>query len=190
MIKLFVTGLLIFLSANTLLAQDKIKLSQSMQLEKDTRAWFRNPDGSCVQCSIGMCGVHCNDLNAASLLWDSEFGPAERKGSWPSRVTNYCNSRGIKAWNITGDTTIEWMKWAAKTGRFAAIGLGRAHFQTLYGYDPNSPKPWKVCNNNSTSVIDEYTEEEFKRLHYASGTWVVILEKPSSKIPQVVNWWD
>ena len=49
-----------------------------MELSPATRAWFTNPDGSCVQCSIGMVGVHCNDRNAASLLWDSEFGRAVR----------------------------------------------------------------------------------------------------------------
>lgn len=172
--------------------QEAPKVANAMQLAEETRAWFRNPDGSCVQCSIGMAGVHCNDLNAASLLWDSVYGPKERGGSWPSRVANYCNRRGIQAYNVTGNTysdTKPWMLWSAKTGRFAAIGAGSAHFQTLYGYNPNSDRPWLVCNNNSTSRIDEYTEEGFRRLHEASGPWVVILKTPSSENPVLVEWW-
>lgn len=162
---------------------------QLMELEPDTRAWFRNPDGSCVQCSIGMAGVHCNCPEATTLLWDTPYGPKERGGSWPGRVANYCNSRHIEAYNVTGNTTIDWCRWAAKTGRFGAIGAGGSHFQTLYGFVPNDPKPWRVCNNNSTHKIDEYTEDGFRRLHYASGPWVVILKRPSSENPRLVDWW-
>ncbi len=163
----------------------------TMMLEPDTRGWFVNPDGSCVQCSIGMAGVHCNDLNAASLLWDTPYGEKERGGSWPGRVANYCNARGIKAWNVTGndyEDTRPWMLWATRTGRFAAIGAGSRHFQTLYGYDP-ATKTWLVCNNNSTHKIDRYTEDGFRRLHMASGPWVVVLQRSSSENPQLVEWW-
>lgn len=164
---------------------------QAMHLSPEVRSYFKNPDGSCVQCSIGMAGVHSNDLNAASLLWDTPYGKAERGGSWPSRVESYCDARGIKAWSVTGNTpadTLPWIEWAAKTGRFAAIGAGTAHFQTLYGYDKERQK-WYVCNNNSTHKIDEYTPEQFLRLHAASGPWVVILEKPSSPPPFPHKWW-
>ena len=101
-----------------------------MELPKDVRGWFRNPDGSCVQCSIGMCGTWNNVPEAATLLWNTEYGNAIRGGSWPSRVADYCSERGIRAFNVTGDTTFEWMEWAARTGRFAAIGAGTRHFQT------------------------------------------------------------
>lgn len=162
---------------------------QTMHIEPPVRAWYRNPDGSCVQCSIGMIGCHCNDLNAASLLWDTTYGPAERGGSNPFRVESYCNYRGIHAWSVTGqDNTIEWMKWSAKTGRFAAIGAGTQHFQTLYGYDPTTQE-WFVCNNNSTNRVDRYSDRQFRELHAASGPWCVILEKPSSVPPQIVKWW-
>lgn len=170
------------------MANGQTPISQ-MQLEPATRAWFRNPDGSCVQCSIGMTGIHCNDLNAASLLWDTPYGKAERGGSNPSRVANYCNRRGIKAYNVTGwPLTKEWMIWATKTGRFAAIGAGGSHFQTLYGRDPNT-NTWYVCNNNSTHRVDEYSDDAFKRLHLASGPWIVVLQRPSSENPELVEWW-
>ena len=55
----------------------------SVELPAEVRAWYRNPDGSCVQCSIGMCGADQNCRAAASLLWSSEFGPAVRGGSSP-----------------------------------------------------------------------------------------------------------
>lgn len=162
---------------------------QEMQLSPETRAWFRNPDGSCVQCSIGMCGVHCNDPNATCLLWSTSYGPAERGGSNSSRVANYCNKRGIGAYNITGwPTTRTWMQWAARTGRFAAIGAGGSHFQTLYGYEP-ATDTWEVCNNNSTHKVDVYNNASFERLHLASGPWIVILKRSSSENPKLVKWW-
>ena len=162
---------------------------QSMELPTEVRGWYRNPDGSCVQCSIGMCGVWCNVPAAATLLWDTPYGKAVRGGSWPDRVADYCERRQIKAFNVTGDTTWEWMEWAARTGRFAAIGAGRSHFQTEYGRDSGAGR-WYVCNNNSTHKIDEYGNEEFRRLHRASGEWVVILDGPAPPPPpRYVRWW-
>lgn len=152
------------------------------------RKWFRNPDGSCVQCSIGMCGVDQNNGNAASLLWDTDYGPKERGGSWPSRVAEYARRRGIKLFNVTGkNTTMHWMRWACITGRPAAIGAGTAHFQTLFGHHDGT---WFVCNNNSTHRIDEYGEQAFVRLHLASGPWVVILDAPPHPArPVYRQWW-
>ena len=155
-------------------------ITAQMQLPQEVRAWFRNPDGSCVQCSIGMVGTWNNVPAATTLLWDTIYGSAVRGGSGPSRVADYCERRKIQAWNITGSLTFEWMEWAAKTGRFAAIGAGTRHFQTEYGREP---RLWYVCNNNSTSVIDKYTEKEFKDLHLASGQWVVILKGPAPPPP-------
>lgn len=183
----------LFFAGYYAIAQDHIGApakGQSMLLTEDTRGWFRNPDGSCVQCSIGMAGVHCNEPRAATLLWDTEYGEAVRGGSWPDRVAQYCNKRQIKAWNVTGDSTIDWCRWAGRTGRFAAIGAGARHYQTLYAYDEsNTAKPWGVCNNNSPWKIDFYTESGFKQLHYASGPWVVVLKSSSSEPPQLVKWW-
>ena len=53
----------------------------SADVPAEIRRWFRNPDGSCVQCSIGMCGVDQNVPAAASLLWDTDYGPRVRGGS-------------------------------------------------------------------------------------------------------------
>jgi hypothetical protein len=79
------------------------------------------------------------------------------------------------------------MKWACATGRGAAIGAGRAHFQTLVAYANGR---WYVCNNNSPQRIDEYTDAEFRKLHLASGPWVVILDAPPHPVrPKYVAWW-
>ena len=148
---------------------------------------------SCVQCSIGMAGVWQNCPQATTLLWDTEYGPAVRGGSNPSRVEGYCDRRGIPAYNITGSTTFDWMKWAAKTGRMAAIGCFPVHFQTeiWYNPDPSDTKPWKICNNNSPNRIDEYSESEFRRHHLASGQWVVVLKTPPPPAkPVYVAWWQ
>jgi hypothetical protein len=161
----------------------------AMDLPEEQRLWYRNPDGSCVQCSIGMCGVDQNVPEAATLLWDTEYGPKERGGSYPSRVARYADRRGIKCWNITGDSTWDWMRWACRNGRGAAIGAGGSHFQTLYGHDPASNR-WYVCNNNSPRKIDEYSWEGFQRLHRASGEWVVVLDAPPHPHrPRYVKWW-
>ena len=151
-----------------------------VDLPPEVRAWYRNPPdygGSCVQCSIGMLGVDQNVPAASTLLWDTQYGRAERGGSGPSRVAAYCERRGIRAYNVTGSNTWDWMKWAVSTGRGSAIGAGSNHFQTLMGYDPQS-RTWYVCNNNSPLRIDTYDEAGFRRLHLASGQWVVILDSP------------
>lgn len=162
--------------------------TNTMELTADERGFFRNPDGSCVQCSIGMCGWHCNMPEATTLLWDTSYGPRVRGGSSPSRVAGYCNSRHIQAYNVTGSNTWDWMKWACKTGRFAAIGAGGNHFQTLYGFDPGKNR-YYVANNNSTHKIDEYDEAGFRRLHLASGQWVVVLKHSAPERPKYVDWW-
>jgi len=160
-----------------------------LDVPADIRQWFRNLDGSCVQCSIGMCGVDQNVQSAATLLWDTKYGHKERGGSGPSRVAEYCRKRGIRVYNVTGKSTFEWMRWAIKTGRPVAIGAGVAHFQTLTGYDEGT-KTWYVCNNNSPQKIDKYSDEQFRRLHLASGRWVVILDyPPHPKIPVYRKWW-
>ena len=167
--------------------------SDTMHIGEESRHWFLNVTnpGSCVQCSIGMCGVNNNDDNAALLMFPSKYGEPELGGSWPSRVEAYCNKRGIRAYNVTGSKTYDWMKWACKTGRFAAIGAGTAHFQTLYGYEEGHEKPWIVCNNNSPKVLDRYSETDFRKLPEASGQWCVIL-KSSTPLPPdpSIAWWE
>jgi hypothetical protein len=164
-------------------------------LAQDTLYWFVNTDGSCVQCSISICGVNCNEPAATYLLYDSPYGRKVHGGSYPGRVASYCNDRSIKAWNVTGDTTIDWCKWAANTGRFAAIGYFSRHFQTLHSYNPKSPKPWGVQNNwygsekGKLTPVTYYTDAEFRRLHYQSGPWVVILQRASSEPPEIIEWW-
>ena len=170
-------------------AQPPDSVPYRLELPTEVRAWYRNPDGSCVQCSIGLCGIAQNVPAAYTLLWDTKYGSKVRGGSWPSRVEGYCEARQIKAYNVTGEQTWDWMRWAAKTGRMAAIGAGTRHFQTLYGWDPRT-NTWYVCNKNSPTVVDEYSWESFRRLHLASRQWVVILDyPPSPRSPKYVQWW-
>ena len=161
----------------------------AVDLPTEQRVRFRNPDGSCVQCSIGMLGVHQNVPAAEMLLWRSEYGPAERGGSGPSRVARYCRERGIKVYNITGSQTWDWMRWACATNRGAAIGAGTNHFQTLVGHDPQRGL-WYVCNNNSPTRIDTYDEAAFKRLHLAIGQWIVVLDYPAPAKPPATKFAD
>lgn len=169
-------------------AQDTLEVPPSVW------AWFINRDGSCVQCSIGMCGVWQNTPAATTLLWDTPYGSRVRGGSWPGRVESYCDARRIPAYNVTGSNTWDWMKWASKTGRIAAIGCFGSHFQTLVYYDPRPDvaKPWRVQNNWGGTFDKPYafTESEFRRHHLASGQWVVILKTPSPPaLPTYREWW-
>ena len=160
-----------------------------MQLPPEVRAWYRNPDGCVSSDSIGMCGIWQNVPSAYTLLWNTIYGPAVRGGSGPSRVEGYADRRGIRIYNVTGSTTWDWMKWAANTGRFAAIGAAANHFQTLYGWDPER-NVWYVCDNNSPQQVDEYTWPQFRRLHLASGQWIVVLDyPPSPAVPRYIPWW-
>lgn len=164
-------------------------LNPAFDVPQELRQKYRNPDGSCVQCSIGMCGVDQNVPAAALLLWRSEYGPPIRGGSGPGRVAAYCRDRNIRAYNITGRDTFDWMKWACATGRGAAIGAARMHFQTLVDYDP-AAGIWFVCNNNGDQRIERYTESQFRQLHLASGQWVVILDYPPRPArAKYVKWW-
>ncbi len=157
----------------------------------DVRVWFRNPDGSCVQCSLSLVGVYTNCPQASTLLWDTRYGKAVRGGSYPSRVEDYCEKRGIPAWNITGDVTFDWLRWCGRNGRMAAIGAGSAHFQAFVWCDPQSDT-WYVNNNNSPEIIDVYTWKQFQRLHLASGAWIVVLDLPPPPAgkPLFVKWWE
>src|SRR5687768_17196650 len=67
-----------------------------MELPAEQREWFKNPDGSCVQCSNGMVGMHINRPEWTFLLWDTPYGTAVRGGSWPGRVADYARRRGMK----------------------------------------------------------------------------------------------
>ena len=116
---------------------------------------------------IGMCGADQTMSAAATLFWNTEYGPAQR-GSGPSRVAAYCDRRRIRAYNVTGQTTWEWMKWAALTGRGAAIGAGQTIFKTLVGYNATTGT-WYVCNNNSPRLIEAYSDAAFRRLHWPAA---------------------
>lgn len=182
------TGFVVLASSLLARAQERWPAT-AMEVPEPIRAYYFNPDGSCVQLSIGIVGQHMDVEVAKKLPFNSEFGPGIRGGSGPGRVESYARARGMRIYNVTGSQTFEWMKLAAKTGRFAAIGAGGRHFQTLWGYDP-ATETWLVCNNQSPRRIDRYTDAQFRRLHLASGQWIVILDYPATApIPQLVKWW-
>lgn len=192
--RLLLTFALLLVAAPTA-AQDQMNFPPD-------EAWrfrnFTNP-GSCVQCSVGMCGWWQNVPQASYLLYDTdEYGPAVYHGSNPSRVTAYCDRRNIPAYNVTGSTTYDWMKWASRNGRMCAIGCYSSHFQTLLWWnpDPADARPWKVKNNwmvtgtNSVRSFNEFSDSEFRRHHESSGKWVVILKAPPPPVkPKYISWW-
>jgi hypothetical protein len=166
-----------------------------LDISDEVREWFKNTDGSCVQCSIATAGCWQNDPKASTLLFDTEYGKRVRGGSGPSRVEGYAEKRGIALYNVTGKNTWDWMRWAARTGRMSAIGCFSAHFQTCLWYnpDPSDEKPWKI-GNNWVGITDEYyefTESEFRKHHLNSGQWIVVLKTPSPAPLNVayVKWW-
>lgn len=158
----------------------------AVDIPTDQRIRFRNPDGSCVQCSIGMVGVNMNLPAAEMLLWNSEYGPRVRGGSGPSRVRSYCNARNIPAYNVTGNT-MPWIEWALKTGRGCAIQWGGNHMVTAVGISTDGQR-FAVCDNNSPHRVDWYSRSEFTHRH---SPWVVILRGPSpaNRSPIYYPWW-
>ncbi|KKN36161.1 hypothetical protein LCGC14_0776440 [marine sediment metagenome] len=159
----------------------------AVDLPEEQRVRFRNMDGSCVQCSIGMLGVHMNQLAAELLLWSSPYGPAVRHGSGPSRVREYCNARGIPAFNVTGDT-LPWVEWALLTGRGAAITWGRGHMVTAVGISPNR-QLFAICDNNSPYRIQWVDRNTFVTKH--GNRWAVIVRGPRPPgVPAVYPWWN
>lgn len=165
---------------------------RTMELPDEVRLWFFNTDGSCVQCSGGMVGVRNNLPAWTFLLFNTdEYGPAQRGGSGPDRVARYARARGMRLFNVTGRSTYEYMEWAAKTGRFAAIGAFSGHFQTHYGRDftPAAEK-YFVCNNWPGQIVTSYSQREFERVHEASGLWCFVPDEPACPpVHQVVEWW-
>jgi hypothetical protein len=166
-----------------------------MTLTLQARKYTLNTDGSCVQCSGCQIGMFMLDANHSTLLWDTEYGRAQRGGSGPDRVANYCRQRGIEIYNVTGrsfEDTKPWMEWACRTGRFAAVGCFSRHFQTLYGRDYESDK-WIIMNNWG-GLFDSpyvYSTAQFKREHEASGPWVVIPKRPPpAPHPIYERWWE
>lgn len=182
-----------FLAVASLLLGGPLAAQDQVQLPPEFCRYFINRTGDCVQCSLSHCGVWHNNPNAGLLLFKSSYGRAELGGSGPGRVEAYAERRGIPIYNVTGAPVWPFMDWASKTGRMAAIGCFRAHFQTLLwrSPDPADPKPWKVLNNwTADGPRYEFTDAEFRRHHLASGQWVVILKGPSPPMqPLYVKWW-
>jgi len=157
------------------------------ELSEGTRIRYFNPDGSCVQLSIGLSGTIQNVPVAARLPFDSEFGSGIRGGSDPSRVAAYCDKRHIPAYQITGRPTIKWIEWGVRNGRFPAIGLSTRHFQTVFGWDEKADM-FYVCNNQTPKTIDIMPRSKFLQLHHQSGEWIVLLKNVSPSNPKLVNW--
>lgn len=156
-------------------------------LSEGVRVRYYNPDGSCVQLSIGLSGTIQNVPVAARIPFDSEFGSGIRGGSDPSRVASYMDKRHIQVWQVTGTPTIHWIEWGLRNGRFPAIGLTTRHFQTVYGWDEKTDM-FYVCNNQTPKTIDIMPRAKFLQLHHQSGEWIVMLKNVSPSNPKIVNW--
>jgi len=162
-------------------------------LPEDQRVRFRNTDGSCVQCSIGMSGAWMNIEPAELLLWRSEYGKAIRGGSGPSDVRKYLDARNIQAYSVVGNT-MPWVEWALKTGRSAAVLYGAYHFVTAVGISEDGQRI-AICDNNSPARIQWMTTERFRKYHLAwsrkSTGWVVILKytPPPERRVKYLEWW-
>lgn len=170
-----------------------------VRLPSDQRARYRNPDGSCVQCSIGMCGVAQAVPAAEWLLWDSQYGTRVRGGSDPDRVKRYCDARLIPAYNIFGREAWPWLCWALENGRPAAITWGSRHMITAMGATFNAAgridqqSAIAICDNNSPTRVSWVPVPQFRRNFEAFGSsgWVVILRTPppAHAAPFRV-WWE
>ena len=133
--------------------------------------------------SVAAAGINQNDVNAWTLPWNTDYGTACRGGSTPSRIEADIKRRGMKATSTTGSGTYAAMRAAIRENKWVAIGCGRAHFQTLVGYDDQgtettSDDMWYVWNCNEFNVVTKYTDAELRRQHELSGRWCVVLDGP------------
>jgi hypothetical protein len=155
-----------------------VVLGQENYVPADQRERMRNPDGSCVQCSIAIAGIHHNIPAAEFLLWNSQYGPAVRGGSWPERVEAFCKDRKIPIYNVEGTQTIQWIDWALQTGRYAAVTYGIAHMITAVGISDDG-QYYYLVDNNTPSRIDKVSRTKFIWEHRRyGGGWCVILNGP------------
>lgn len=146
----------------------------------DLRQSYRNLDGSCVQCSLAIAGHYHDDANLASLLWDSQYGRAERGGAWPERVHQYAERRGIALYQVTGRDTLRWIEWALRNGRNCGVTWGSNHMITAVGISPDG-RQFATVDNNSPGRVDVWSREQFTRYHAGyRGGWVVI---PQGAVP-------
>lgn len=166
-------------------------LDQSMPEAQRVR--YRNPDGSCVWCSIGMTGVQAANANAASILWNSEYGPAERRGAWPERVAEAARKRGLPIYNVQGQATEPWLDWALATGRWAGVTYWQAHMVAAAGMSEDG-RTIRICDNNSPWKFQDMPREVFYQRHRVhGGGWAVILQGPPPIpwiAPPQIAWWS
>jgi hypothetical protein len=140
----------------------------------------QNGQGSCVQASLSMVGLHQNVPAAECLLRsDPEYGPPELGGSYPSRVAAYAARRGMAIYNVEGSDTLQWIDWALRNGRYAAITYGRAHMIIATGMTPDGSR-YQIVDNNYPTEPRWVSRDVFVREHrgYAGG-WTVILDTPA-----------
>ncbi len=156
----------------------------------EQRLRFRNHDGSCVQCTLGMAGVHQNVPAAEWLLWNSAHGSAVRGSSGPTRVRNYCDTRGIAAWSVTGKSW-PWIEWALRTGRTAAVTYGRNHMLWAVGISRDG-RQVAICDNDSPQRVRWVSRSTFLQQHrLCNQGWAVILQAPPPPgTPELVRWWE
>jgi hypothetical protein len=146
----------------------------------DCRERYRNrPDaagaGSCVQASLGYCGLVLNVDALATLLENSEYGPPVLGGSWPERVKEYCAQRRVDIVSVEGQPTVAAIEQAALNGRPVAITYGDSHMIVCLGVSDEGHTFWLWDNNDPTANPRPVDRQTFERQHRATGGgWCVI----------------
>lgn len=135
-------------------------------------------EGSCVQASLSMVGAHHAVPAAELLLVPSPYGPPELDGSWPERVAEYSQKRGMDIYNVEGAQTVAWIEWALHRGCYVGVTYGQAHMIAAVGISPDG-RDFYVCDNNFPSEIRRVDRDTFIREHRShGGGWCVILKTP------------
>jgi hypothetical protein len=161
------------------------------------REQFRNfpapgsGEGSCVWCAISMMGVDGNNPRAATMLENTQWGPANLGGAYPDMARQAFSQREIDAWHIEGNTR-PWLEWCWRNRRTAAVTLTPYHMQWMVGGDPARGTVY-VVDNNSPQRVDEWSVSEFFAQHEShGGGWTIILKGPRPAPwygPETRKWW-
>lgn len=168
-------------------------LMPDAQFERYRNYANHNGEGSCVWMSMGMAGSHSHVVAGEYMPFESEYGRKENGGAGPQDVARACAERGISAYNIEGSATVQWVEWALRTGRYAAISYGRAHMIAAVGISPDGAT-FYIRDNNRPSVTQAVRRDEFiRQLRLYTGGWAVVYDAPPPppwSRPAITQYWN
>ena len=131
----------------------------------------RNPDGSCVHCSL-VTTFNQQRLYDTADAWFAKYRGGESSGGLRRKLT----AEGI----LFADTTsgdVKFIDWAVRTRRGCLVNDKRGHVRTLMGIDQaGTPgaRAFVQDNNGSATKLYVYGREEWLSMWKSRGGWAAV----------------